>query len=181
MKTVTRTAIVTAVLACTPLAVTPAYAVEGSTYLGGGVGYSRLNGEDFTNTNGDLSDNQGSWKAVVGIKFSPMLSAEGQFIDFGAANRASDRVQATAWTAGAVLNLLGDSAISPYGKIGGVFWSTDNRFNNLSVNESGTDLALGLGVRFTFGGKLSLRTEYERFEMDATQVDNVSAALLFNF
>lgn len=159
----------------------PLAEAAGNAYVGGGVGSSSLNGEDFTNSNGDLKDNQGSWKGIVGIKFGPMMSAETQYIDFGAANRASDQVKATAWTAGLVLNLLGESSISPYGKVGALFWETDNRFNNISLEESGTDLALGLGVRFNFGERLSLRAEYERFEMDTTEVDNISAALLMNF
>lgn len=182
MKNVNKLFALTVLSACT---IAPFAAAEDAgsqqTYLGGGVGYSKVNGEDFTNVNGDISESQGSWKAIVGVKMSPMLSLEGQFIDFGAANRNTDHVKATAWTAGAVLNVFGENPISPYGKVSALFWETDNFFNNISMNQSGTDLALGIGVRFTFAGRLSLRTEYERFEMDNTQVDNVSAALLLTF
>lgn len=157
------------------------YAVDRGMYLGGGIGYGRMNGEDYTNTSGDLTKNRVSWKALVGMNLNRVASIEGQYIDFGAANRSSDRIQATGWTAGAVLHIPVEGSITPYGKIGALFWETDNRFNNISRDEDGTDLSLGLGIRFMLSPRLALRTEYERFEMDRTDIDNVSINLQLNF
>lgn len=154
---------------------------ENGAYLGGGIGYGRINGEDYTNTNGDLSKSRVSWKALVGTKVNSILSVEGQYIDFGAANRSSDRIQATGWTAGVVLELPLETSITPYGKIGALFWETDSSFNNISRNEDGTDLTVGLGLRFMLSPHLALRTEYERFEMDNTDIDNLSLNVQFNF
>ena len=150
-------------------------------YIGGGIGAGRINGEDFTNSNGDISENRVSWKAQAGLKFNPILSIEAQYIDFGAANRNSDRVKATGWTAGAILDLPTGIFITPYAKVGAIRWETDNRFNNISANESGTDLTWGGGVRFNLSDNLDLRAEYERFRMDSTHVDNISATVQFNF
>lgn len=151
------------------------------TYLGGGIGYSRMNGEDFTNTSGDLTKNQTSWKAYAGMKFSGRISLEGQHIDFGAANRNTDRIQATGWTAGLVLDFLQNRSVTPYAKAGALFWETDNRFNGISQAEDDTDPAFGLGVRFMIGEHGALRTEYERFAMDHTDIDNFSVSLQFIF
>ncbi len=150
-------------------------------YAGGGAGYGRMNGEDFTNNNNDLTKNKVSWKALVGMKMNNMLSVEGQYIDFGAANRNDDRIKATGWTAGVMLDFLKDSSITPYGKVGALFWDTDNRFNNISRNDSGTDATFGLGLRFALADHFALKTEYERFMMDHTDIDSVSATIQFNF
>lgn len=153
----------------------------GQPYIGGGVGYGRMNGEDFTNSNNDLTKSHVSWKALAGFKLNNMLSLEGQYIDFGAANRNSDRIQATGWTAGVVIDFSKSKTITPYAKAGALFWNTDNRFNNISRSEDGTGLTFGLGVRFMLADNLALRTEYERFNMDHTDIDNFSAALQLNF
>lgn len=175
--------IVTLMLGGIPLGASAenSYGENSGMYLGGGIGYGRMNGEDYTDTSGDLTKNRVSWKALVGMTVNRVVSIEGQYIDFGAANRSSDRIQATGWTAGAVLDIPLDGSITPYGKIGALFWETDNRFNNISRDEDGTDLSLGLGVRFMLSPHLALRTEYERFEMDQTDIDNLSINLQFNF
>lgn len=183
MKIFTKAPAWTLAFACSaiPLAASAADDNNKRTYLGAGVGYSILESDDFTNTVGDLSENRGSWKMIVGVKFGPVLSAEAQFIDFGTVSRAADQASASAWTAGVVLDVLGEESISPYGKVGATFWETGSRFNNISLDENGTDFSLGIGVRFQFAGDFSLRTEYERFGMDKTEVDNLSVALLFTF
>jgi opacity protein-like surface antigen len=150
-------------------------------YIGGGVGYDRLNGEDFTNTDGDLTKNRVSWKAQAGIKFNPVLSLEGQYIDFGAANRSTDRVQAKGWTAGLIGDIPVSPFITPYVKAGAVFWKTDNQFNNISNNDNGTGFTWGGGVRFKLTDNIDLRAEYERFRLDSTHVDNASTTIQFNF
>lgn len=157
------------------------YGPDGYAYLGAGIGYGRMNGEDFTNSNNDLTKSHVSWKAMAGAKLNSVLAVEGQYIDFGAANRSTDRIQATGWTADVVVDLMKNTSITPYAKVGVLFWNTDNRFNNISRSEDGTNLTFGLGARFMLADHLALRTEYERFMMDHTDIDNFSAALQFNF
>lgn len=150
-------------------------------YIGGGIGADRINGEDFTNSNGNISKSRVSWKAQAGMKFNPVISVEAQYIDFGAANRNTDRVKATGWTAGVIADLPTGMFITPYAKAGAVRWKTDNRFNNLSRSDHGTDFTWGGGVRFQLSDNIDIRTEYERFRLDQTHVDNLSATLQFNF
>lgn len=150
-------------------------------YIGGGAGYGRVNGEDFTNSNGDLTKNRVSWKALAGFKFNPVVSIEGQYIDFGASNRSSDQVKASGWTADLVIDAPITPIVTPYGKVGALMWKTDSRFNGIGRDNNGTSLAYGAGVRFKLTENLDLRTEYERFKMDSTHVDSASAILQFNF
>lgn len=150
-------------------------------YVGGGIGYGRINGEDFTNTNGDLSKSRVSWDAMVGVKFNPIVSLESQYIDFGAANRGSDRVKAHGFTAGVVLDIPLSKFITPYGKAGALFWKTDETFNNISRDDSGTGFNYGVGVRFMVSDNIDIRTEYMRYKLDTTHVDNIAANIQFNF
>lgn len=155
--------------------------VQPQIYIGGGIGADRINGEDFTNSNGDISKKRVSWKAQAGIKFNPVISLEAQYIDFGAANRNSDRVKATGWTGGLVLDIPTGIFITPYAKAGAIRWDTDNRFNNLSNKDHGTNFTWGGGVRFQLSDNIDLRAEYERFRFDQTHVDNIAATMQFNF
>lgn len=150
-------------------------------YLGGGAGSGRINGEDFTNTNGDLEKSRVSWKALAGAKLGRMLSLEGQYIDFGAANRDSDHIQATGWTGGVVLDVLAERPVTPYIKAGVLFWDTDRQFNNITLIEEGTDPTFGAGVRFMVGDAMAIRAEYEHFAMDDTDIDSVSVSMQLNF
>jgi opacity protein-like surface antigen len=150
-------------------------------YLGGGVGYGRMNGEDFTNANNDFTKNKVSWKGLIGVKMNGPLALEGQYIDFGAYNRDDDRIEATGWTAGVVVDFFNDAPVVPYGKVGALLWETDNRFSNISLDDDGTDVTFGLGLRFDLTHNLAIRTEYERFKMNESDVDSVSATVQYHF
>lgn len=159
-------------------------------YLGGGVGYNWLNGQPFKDPNNpdhDFSQNHVTWKALAGIKFTPIVSLEGQYIDFGAHNKNSDNVKAHGWTAGAVLDVPVFDSITPYAKAGALFWNSDGTFTSngtltgTGFHENGTSFTWGGGVRFNLTQNIDLRVEYERFRLDDTHVDNATAALQFNF
>jgi OOP family OmpA-OmpF porin len=150
-------------------------------YIGGGAGYGRVNGQDFTGSGNELKKNRVGWKALAGIKFTPVLSLEGQYLDFGAYNSGSDEIKARGWTSGLVLDVPVNRYLTPYAKAGAFFWKSDSRFNTMTRDDKGTSLTYGLGVRFRVSDNIDLRTEYERFKLENTHVDNISASLQFNF
>ncbi len=43
-------------------------------YLGGGIGYDRVEGEDFTGNGDDLEDSRVTYKGIVGYRLGRMLS-----------------------------------------------------------------------------------------------------------
>lgn len=160
-------------------------------YLGGGVGYNWLNGQPFKDPNNpdhDFSKNHLSWKGLAGVKFNDVLSLEGQYIDFGAHNKDNDNVKAHGWTAGLVLDLPVSPVVTPYAKVGALFWNSDGTYTSTGTlagtgfNKSGTDLTWGGGARFKLSQNVDLRVEYERFRLASeTHVDNATAAIQYNF
>ncbi|MDP9141217.1 MAG: porin family protein [Pseudomonadota bacterium] len=153
-------------------------------YLGGGIGYNRIESEEIPNSDDDLSDSQVAYKGIAGIRLGPILAIEGQYIDFGTAEDGDNRVDATGWTADAVVTLPLTERINPYGKIGALFWEVDARtfgVTPFSGSDDGTDMTYGVGVNFGITQSIAMRTEYERFELDDTSVDLGSANLTFSF
>ena len=150
-------------------------------YLGGGAAYNRINSQDFPDSTGDVEDSRVSYKGIVGINLSPNFALEGQYIDFGTAKDGANQIKADGWTAGAVLGMPLTEWLSLYGKAGALFWDADGRFANVRGSDDGTDFTYGAGVKLGLGSVVDLRFEYERFEMNNTDVDMASANLVFNF
>lgn len=154
---------------------------EAGVYIGGGIGYDRLNGEDFSGGNDDVDDKRVTYKGLAGIRLGSLIALEAQYIDFGTAEDGGNRVNADGVTAGIVVDVPVLPFIRPYGKAGALFWETDERYGGLLRSREGTDFTYGVGVRFTVSDHVDLRAEYERFELDNNDVDNVSAMLQINF
>ncbi|HUP91168.1 MAG TPA: outer membrane beta-barrel protein [Solimonas sp.] len=170
-----------------------------SFYLGGGVGYNRIQDDQFPNQSDDLDDSNVSYKGIGGLRFNRIFGVEGQYIDFGNAEGGQNAVDATGWTAGIVANIPVFERITPYAKGGVLFWSSDRRFPAGSPgiqqerDGDGQDFTWGLGVKFALADQLDLRVEYEKFEfgdidgdannnhVDGVDVDTASANLVWNF
>lgn len=154
-------------------------------YLGGGIGYNRLESEEIPNSDDELTDDHVGYKGIAGFRLGPMLSIEGQYLDFGTAEDGDNEVDASGWTAGATVMLPLTERINPYGKLGALFWEVDGRSVGAipppGASDDGTDFTYGVGVAFGLTESLALRTEYERFELDQTNVDLGSANLSFSF
>lgn len=150
-------------------------------YLGGGAGYNRIEGEDFTGNGDEFEDSRISYKGILGLRLTPTFFVEGQYINFGTAEDGANRVKADGFTTSAVLDLPIWEFVHPYGKIGALFWDADGRFSNVAASDDGTDLTYGVGLRFAVTERIDLRTEYERFELNDTDIDMASANLQFNF
>lgn len=154
-------------------------------YLGGGIGYNRIESEDIPNSDDDFSDSQVAYKGIAGIRLGPVLAIEGQYIDFGTAEDGDNRIDASGWTADAVLTLPLTERINPYGKVGALFWEADGRSQGVTppirASEDGTDLTYGVGVNIGITEMLAFRAEYERFALEDTDVDLGSANLTFSF
>ncbi|MFA5940597.1 MAG: porin family protein [Sinimarinibacterium sp.] len=154
---------------------------EPGLLLGGGIGYHRINSEDFPEDGDDLKDERVGYKGIAGVHLSEIFSIEGQYIDFGTAEDGDNRVDASGWTAGATLKVPVFPRIYPYAKAGALFWDADGRSAAINASDNGTDFTYGVGVQFNLTDFLQLRTEYERFELSDTGVDMGSANLVFSF
>ena len=179
LAVLTRVAVL-AVCAASPFSVSAETRNSEAFYIGGGIGYERVESEDFTG--GDtFEDERVSYKGVLGVRANEVVSLEAQYIDFGTAKGGGNRVDAHGVTAGIVLHAPVFTSVHPYGKAGALFWDADSSTLGFNGSDNGTDFTYGAGLRFAASKHMDLRTEYERFELDETDVDNVSVMLQYNF
>ena len=154
-------------------------------YLGGGIGYNRVESENFPNDDDELKDDHVGYKGIAGYRLNKMFSIEGQYLDFGTSEDGNNRVEADGWTLGVLLALPIFEAVNPYLKAGALMWDADGRTGVgttlTSGSDDGTDFTYGLGLRFNLTDALGLRAEYERFALDEIDVDLASLNLVYKF
>lgn len=150
-------------------------------HLGAGGGSNSVNGSDYTGDGNHVDDTQRAYKALAGYRFSEMVSLEAQYIDFGTARDGGNSVKAHGVTVGGVLEAPITRYVHPYAKAGVLFWDADGSFNGVNRNDDGRDFTYGGGLRFVLGRNVDVRGEYERFELNETDVHTISAVLQLNF
>ena len=70
--------------------------------------------------------------------------------------------------------------IGIFGKVGAFTWDVDISDGIDSGSEDGTDMAYGIGARFHIAS-FQIRAEYEYFDVDAADLDLISASLIYTF
>ncbi len=150
-------------------------------YLGGGVGYYRLEDEDFLNENDRLKDNRGTWRAFGGVEFGRIFSLQVGHIDFGRSEDGNAEMEADGNTVAGMVALPVTDVFAPYAKVGNLSWDRERSLGPLSSSDSGDDPFYGAGVRLTLTDHTDLRLQYERFQLDDTDLDMASAGIQFNF
>ena len=167
---------------------------EVAAYLGGGVGYFRINDEDFPDSEDELKDNRWSWRGQAGIQFNPVFSVEGGYTDFGEVEDGSLELDADGSFVAALVHLPLANGVAPYGKVGQLWWDVERRATTTSSgflgggettvsrsSEDGNDTFYGVGIRFGEGPGLQMRVEYDRFALDDADVDMASVNLQYRF
>lgn len=155
--------------------------------LGGGVGQFNVNIDDIDQTDEaiqSLDDDDTAWKAFIGWRLNPYISAEFAYIDFGA---PSDTIDASGSDNNYELELsgfqpaiIGSFPLGPvelFGKLGYYFYDVDVNvdLDAPDVDSSASDEAwtYGFGVGLTFLERLHARLEYEKIDLD--DVDDADA------
>jgi len=174
-----RKQIITGLIATMSLASLPAVAVDNGIYLGASVGQSSLQVDDF-NFDADAT----GYKLIAGWRFLDWLAVEGNYIDFGSGD---DRVAGTKIESdadGFSLSAVGFLPVGPvdlFARVGAVDWSGDLSSPGLgSDSVDGTDLTYGVGAQFRVWS-LSIRAEYEMFDIDDADVDMISVGVTWTF
>jgi OmpA-OmpF porin, OOP family len=157
----------------------PSYA---GLYAGGGVGYFRINDQDFLNEDEDLRDNRDAWKAFFGININDVLGFEVSHVDFGDSSDGSASLEASGHTFAATLGFpVGDSS-SLYLKAGKLYWDMNASIADIiSVSDDGDDSFVGIGMRFGGNPGLGLKIEYEQYAIGDTDIDMPSVSLNVGF
>lgn len=162
-------------------------------YVGGGVGQFNVKIDDIDDTDEALErldDDDTSWKAFVGYRFSPYFAIEGAYVDFGgpsdrstASGSSGDYKVELSGFAPYVIGTLPLGPVELFGKVGYYFYDVDITADLddlggdvFSSSDSGEDLLYGFGVGMTFFEHLNARLEYEK--IDADNIDDADAIWL---
>ncbi len=170
---------------------------DGDLYIGASVGSVALN-TDFDDFDDNIDSDDTGFSATLGVQFSELLALEGGYSNFGTYSAlfstplgtTSLNAELSGFDVFGVLRLpLGP--LDVFGKAGVVFWDSEAEAvfasppglpNRLSSDNDGTDLAFGVGADIALGNQLSLRGEFEWFDIDETdEVSFISIGLLYRF
>jgi hypothetical protein len=157
----------------------PASAADNGIYLGGSIGQTGVQIDEF-----DYDADATSYKVIAGWRFLDWLAVEGNYIDFGSAD---DRVSGTRLEtdlSGVSLSAVGFLPAGPvdlFARVGAVDWSADLSAEGFGRDsEDGTDFTYGVGAQFRVWS-LSIRAEYEMFDLDDADVDMLSVGVTWTF
>ena len=176
---------------CCLLALAPfgaSHADDSGFYLGGSLGQAGIE-VDFAGVPGvpAFDENDTAYKIFAGYNFTLLpvinLGVEGGYVDFG-----GPKIDIVEPDFGIDASVGVDGPLGVFGKLGYIFWDAEasltdrnNPANNLSDDDSGSDLAYGVGARLNLGS-LEVRGEYEYFDIeDAESVGMWSIGLAYYF
>jgi OOP family OmpA-OmpF porin len=157
----------------------PAAAADNGIYLGASVGQSGL---QIDNVGYDADAN--GYKLIAGWRFLDSLAVEANYLDFGSGNDsvAGTRIETDA--DGISLSAVGFLPVGPvdlFARVGVVDWSADLSSPGFgSGSDDGTDLTYGVGAQFRVWS-LSIRAEYELFDIENVDVDMISVGVTWTF
>ena len=135
----------------------------------------------------DLTDT--GLKLAIGNQFTPNAALEFGYADLGegkvTAAGVSCKVDANGFGASLVGSLPVANQFSFTGRVGLFFWDANVTCSagavSVSDSDSGTDLAFGVGARYDITKTVSLRGEWEQYNLDDTDVDMLSLGLMVKF
>lgn len=145
-------------------------------YAGAGVGQAEYDG---------LSDEGTSAKLFLGYSFNANAAVEFAYVDTGEGEQDTVFGDLTASTDGFEVSLVGslpvNNSVSFLGRLGLYNWDLETELGGASASDSGTDLTYGLGVQFELGKSAALRGEYQIYDIDGDDIDNIGISVLFRF
>jgi OOP family OmpA-OmpF porin len=165
------------------LPVLPAVAADNGFYLGASVGQANLNIDDLTDNLFEDDDFEGddlAFKLIAGIRPLDWLGVEAAYVNFG---EPEDTVGGTKLKADGdgisafAVGFLATGPVDLFAKVGLISW--DSKISG-SFDDDGTDLAYGAGAQFRVLG-LSIRAEYEKFDISDVDLDMISVGLTYTF
>ena len=165
------------------LPVLPAVAADNGFYLGGSVGQANLKIDDLTDNtfaDDDFDGDDLSYKLIAGIRPLDWLGVEAAYVNFGEPEDTvlgqklkadGDGISAFA------VGFLPTGPVDLFAKVGLISW--DSKISG-SFDDDGTDLAYGVGAQFRVLG-LSIRAEYEKFDISDVDLDMISVGVTYTF
>ena len=157
----------------------PAAAADNGIYLGGSIGQTGVQIDEF-----DYDADATSYKVIAGWRFLDWLAVEGNYIDFGSADDTVSGTRLETDLSGVSLSAVGFLPAGPvdlFARVGAVDWSADLSAEGFGRDsEDGTDFTYGVGAQFRVWS-LSIRAEYEVFDFEDADVDMLSVGVTWTF
>jgi hypothetical protein len=166
------------------LPVLPAVAADNGFYLGGSVGQANLKIDDLTGgalADDDFDADDTAFKLIAGIRPLDWLAVEAAYVNFGEPKDDVAGFPLEADGDGISAFAVGFLAVGPvdlFAKAGLIAW--DSKIEGGVFDDDGSDLAYGVGAQFRVLG-LSIRAEYEKFEITDVDLDMISIGLTYTF
>lgn len=145
-------------------------------------------------TSGSVDAKDTGWKLYGGFMFTRNFGVELAYVDLGKAKYSGDffglpvtggTIEATGFNMAAIGAIPLSPALSLFGKLGIFSWEAEanDRTAGLPFTQTldGNDLFFGFGASYSFTRNLSVRGEWERFQLDDTDVDLLSIGLAYRF
>ena len=164
------------------LPVLPAVAADNGFYLGGSVGQANLKISDITDgiSTADFDADDTAFKLIAGIRPLDWLGVEAAYVNFGEPEDTvlNQKLKADGDGISAfAVGFLPTGPVDLFAKVGLISW--DSKISG-SFDDSGTDLAYGVGAQFRVLG-LSIRAEYEKFDISDVDLDMISIGVTYTF
>ena len=164
------------------LPVLPAVAADNGFYLGGSVGQANLKIDDLSDgiSTADFDADDTAFKLIAGMRPLDWLGVEAAYVNFGEPEDTvlNQKLKADGDGISAfAVGFLPTGPVDLFAKVGLISW--DSKISG-SFDDSGTDLAYGVGAQFRVLG-LSIRAEYEKFDISDVDLDMISVGLTYTF
>nr|WP_320136265.1 outer membrane beta-barrel protein [uncultured Amphritea sp.] len=167
-----------------------AYSADASGgYVGVSLGHSTSDAlDELDDVSGvSVDDSDTGYKVFGGYNINANFAVEGFYADLGelSATDGVNKAKVESDTFGAALLAklpVGEKA-EVFAKLGYQFWDADASVNGDDIDlgdDDGSDAVYGVGAAYKFNN-VSIRVEYERFELDSEDVDLLSAGFAYNF
>jgi opacity protein-like surface antigen len=163
---------------------TPALAQDNDSgfYLGVGGGQFDVEIDDVDTANGIQEQFKGDdtvFKVFGGWRFNPFIGIELDYIDLGGPDDTVANVNFETKINGFAPYLAGTLPIGPielFARVGYYFYDVEVNSQNVSLDDSGEDLAYAIGGGVTLFEHLHARIEYEI--IDVSEVDDANVVWL---
>jgi outer membrane immunogenic protein len=170
-----------------------ASAADRGLYIGGSVGQATLELPVVEGFGFDEDD--AAWKVLLGYNFElgPLnVGVEGGYINLGEPSFGDSTALIEFEPTGYDVFGVAGIEVGPidlFAKVGAIAWDVEGRISGsdipdalqVSLSDSGTDLAYGVGASFNLS-RFSVRAEYEGFDIEDTDtVYMLSLGLVYRF
>lgn len=154
-------------------------AADNGFYLGAAIGQANV---EIDRGLTRIDDNDTGYKAIVGFRPLDWLAVEANYINFGEPEDNNQRSETDGISA-FVVGFLPIGPIDLFVKGGGINYDTSVAVKGVGkiYKQDGTEFAYGVGAQFRLLS-LSVRAEYERFDVDNVDDLNMfSIGLTYTF